>query len=157
MTVSEPSRPVKLVTAFIGSGRKKRGLTYRATRQFLKNLEARGDVRTEIVFLSEYELGLCRGCKVCFSRGEEHCPLKGGRDLLIEKMLASDGIVLASPNYSFQVSSTMKAFLDRLGYVFHRPIFFGKTFTSITVQGFLAEKRSRSTSGSSGHVCTATS
>ena len=140
MTTPAANRPVKLVTAFIGSGRKKRGLTYRATRLFLDNLESRGDVRGEIVFLSEYELGLCRGCKVCFSRGEEHCPLKGDRDLLIEKMLASDGIVLASPNYSFQVSSTMKAFLDRLGYVFHRPIFFGKTFTSITVQGFLGGK-----------------
>jgi hypothetical protein len=29
----------------------------------------------------------------------------------------------------------MKAFLDRLGFVFHRPRFFGKTFTSIVVQG----------------------
>ena len=128
---------MKTVTVFVGSGRKQRGLTYRAARQFLDNLESHGDVQGEIVFLSEHEFGLCRGCKVCFERGEERCPLKGDRDLLIEKMLASDGIVLASPNYSFQVSSTMKAFLDRLGYVFHRPIFFGKTFTSIVVQGFI--------------------
>lgn len=127
----------KVVTAFVGSGRKQRGLTYKATRQFLNNLEAYGDVQTEIVFLSEHELGLCRGCKLCFERGEERCPLKGDRDFLLEKMLASDGIVLASPNYSFQVSSTMKAFLDRLGYVFHRPIFFGKTFTGIVAQGFI--------------------
>ncbi len=125
------------VTAFVGSGRKQRGLTYRATRQFLDNLEVYGDVETEIVFLSDHELGLCRGCKVCFERGEERCPLKGDRDLLLEKMLASDGIVLASPNYSFQVSSTMKAFLDRLGYVFHRPVFHGKSFTGIVVQGFI--------------------
>ena len=128
---------MKTVTAFIGSGRKKNGLTYRATRWFLDNLESSSEVRGEIVFLSEYELGLCRGCKICFERGEERCPLNGDRDLLIEKMLSSDGIVLASPNYSFQVSSTMKAFLDRLGYVFHRPLFHGKTFTSIVVQGFI--------------------
>jgi hypothetical protein len=29
----------------------------------------------------------------------------------------------------------MKVFLDRLGFAFHRPRFFGKTFTSIVVQG----------------------
>lgn len=127
----------KRVIAFVGSGRKQRGLTYRATRQFLDNLEAHGDVQTEIVFLSEHELGLCRGCKVCFERGEDRCPLKGDRDLLVDKMLAADGIVLASPNYSFQVSSTMKAFLDRLGYVFHRPLFHGKSFTGIVVQGLI--------------------
>ncbi|MCU0663504.1 MAG: flavodoxin family protein [Myxococcota bacterium] len=131
----------KYVTAFVGSGRKQRGLTYRATRQFLDNLEAHDDVQTEIVFLSEHELGLCRGCKLCFERGEERCPLRGDRDLLIEKMLASDGIVLASPNYSFQVSSTMKAFLDRLGYMFHRPVLFGKTFTGIVAQGFIGGEK----------------
>ena len=49
--------------------------------------------------------------------------------------MASDGVVFASPNYSFQVSAFMKIFLDRLGFVFHRPRFFGKTFTSIVVQG----------------------
>lgn len=43
--------------------------------------------------------------------------------------------MFATPNYSFQVSAWMKAWLDRLGFVFHRPRFFGKTCTSIVVQG----------------------
>jgi hypothetical protein len=30
----------------------------------------------------------------------------------------------------------MKVFLDRLGFIFHRPRFFGKAYTSIVVQGF---------------------
>ena len=127
---------MKTVTAFIASGRKQKGHTYAATRQLLDNLESYGDVETEIVFLSEHDLGLCRGCRVCFLRGEERCPLKGDRDVLIEKMMASDGVVFATPNYSFHVSAIMKAFLDRLGFVFHRPCFFGKTFTSVVTQGF---------------------
>jgi multimeric flavodoxin WrbA len=61
--------------------------------------------------------------------------LKDDRDVLIEKVMASDGVVFASPNYSFQVSAIMKTFLDRLGFAFHRPRFFGKTFTSIVAQG----------------------
>jgi hypothetical protein len=69
-------------------------------------------------------------------KGEEFCPLKDDRDVLIEKMMSSDGVVFACPNFSFQVSAMMKIFLDRLGFVFHRPRFFGKAFTSIVAQGF---------------------
>jgi multimeric flavodoxin WrbA len=124
---------MKRVTAFVGSARK--GHTYDAVVQFLSNLQSMGDIEYEIVRLSDYRIEACRGCKVCFEKGEEHCPLKDDRDVLIGKMMASDGVVLASPNYSFQVSALMKLFLDRLGFAFHRPRFFGKTFTSIVAQG----------------------
>jgi multimeric flavodoxin WrbA len=131
---SEERTHMKTITAFVGSARR-RGLTYIATRQFLDNLQSFGDVQCEIVFLSEYNLGVCRGCKRCFLRGEEYCALRDDRDLLVEKMMASDGVVFASPNYSFQVSAIMKTFLDRLGFVCHRPRFHGKTFTCIVAQG----------------------
>lgn len=124
---------MKRVTAFVGTARKKS--TYSAVRQFLDNLQSLGDVEYEIVALSDHRLGICRGCKLCFVKGEEFCPLKDDRDVLIEKTMASDGVVFASPNYSFQVSALMKMFLDRLGFVFHQPCSFGKTFTSIIAQG----------------------
>ncbi len=124
---------MKRVTAFVGSARKKS--THDAVRQFLDNLQSLGDVECEIVALSDYRLGTCRGCKVCFEKGEEFCPLQDDRDVLIEKIMGSDGVVFASPNYSFQVSGLMKTFLDRLGFVFHRPRFHGKVFTSIVCQG----------------------
>ena len=38
---------------------------------------------------------------LCLNKGEELCPLKDDRDLLIDKMNNSDGIIFASPNYSF--------------------------------------------------------
>lgn len=63
---------MKRVTAFVGSARKKH--TYEAARRFLNNLQSLGDVETEIVALSDYRLGTCRGCKVCFLKGEEFCP-----------------------------------------------------------------------------------
>jgi multimeric flavodoxin WrbA len=126
-------RHVKKVTAFVGSARKKH--THDAVVEFLAHLQSTGDVEYEIVRLSDYRLEFCKGCKVCFSRGEEHCPLKDDRDLLVEKMMASDGVVFASPNYAFQLSAIMKAFLDRLAFAMHRPRFFGKTFTSIVTQG----------------------
>jgi multimeric flavodoxin WrbA len=125
---------MKKVTAFVGTPSKKH--TYKAVRQFMDNLQSLGEVECEIVRLSDYQIGICQGCKACIVRGEEFCPLRDDRDLLIEKMMSSDGVVFASPNLSFQVSALMKVFLDRLGFVFHRPRFFGKAFTSIVSQGF---------------------
>ncbi len=125
---------MKKVTAFVGSARKKH--THDTVRRFLDHLQAHGDVECEIVALSDYRLEVCRGCKLCFEKGEAACPLKDDRDALIAKMIASDGVVFASPNYLFQVSAITKTFLDRLAFFAHRPRFFGKTFTNIVAQGF---------------------
>jgi multimeric flavodoxin WrbA len=127
------------VTAFVGSARKKH--TYSATEQFMKNLQLFGDINYEIVALKDYKIEICRGCKLCMNKGEELCPLMDDRNKLIDKITNSDGVVFASPNYSFNVSGLMKVFLDRLGFLFHRPDFFGKTCTSIVVQGFYGGKK----------------
>jgi multimeric flavodoxin WrbA len=124
---------MKKVTAFVASGARRN--TYRAVVQFQKNLQLWGDVDFEIVMLSEYNLKFCRGCRLCFDKGEEFCPLKDDRDVLFAKIDASDGVIFATPNYNFQMSGLMKAFLDRFGFVFHRPRYMGKSFTSIVTQG----------------------
>lgn len=126
------------VTAFVGSARRQH--TYRAVERLLANLRAHGDVETEAVFLSDYRLEICKGCKLCCDRGEELCPLQDDRDLLLEKLFRSDGVVFASPNYSFNVSGLMKVFLDRLAFALHRPRGFGKAFTSITVEAIYRGK-----------------
>lgn len=124
---------MKKVTAIIGSARKK--TTYQAIQEFEKNLKQYGDIDFEAVFLSEYRLEFCQGCKQCFDRGEGFCPLKDDRDMLLEKLERSDGVIFATPSYAFQVSARMKNFLDRAAFLFHRPRFFGKTFTAVVSQG----------------------
>jgi len=121
------------VTTFVGSARNKH--TVEAVHQFLEHLQALGPIESEVVMLADHHLEACRGCKLCFDRGEEACPLQDGRDALIEKLEASDGVVFASPSYMFQVSGLMKTFIDRLAFFGHRPRFFGKVFTNIVVQG----------------------
>ena len=121
------------ITAFVGSSRRKS--TYNAVEQFMYNVGSLGEIEYEIIFLSDYNLKTCQGCKMCFDKGEEFCPLKDDRDILIDKILNSHGVVFASPNYSFQVSGHMKIFLDRLAFLLHRLRFFGKAFTNIVVQG----------------------
>jgi multimeric flavodoxin WrbA len=68
--------------------------------------------------------------------GEEFCPLKDDRDLLLDKITASDGVIFATPNYNGQVSGIMKTFLDRFAFVCHRPGYFGKVSTSIVTYSF---------------------
>ncbi|MBN2402312.1 MAG: flavodoxin family protein [Spirochaetes bacterium] len=124
---------MKRVTIIVGTSSKKH--TYSAVQQFMEYLQSFGDVECRIITLSDFRLDVCRGCKICFEKGEEDCPLKDDRDVLIEEMMSSDGVIFATPNYSFNVSALMKIFLDRLGFIFHRPCFFGKCFTSIVTQG----------------------
>lgn len=127
------------VTAFVGSARKKH--TYDAAVSFLDKLSKHGDVETELVMLSDYHLETCRGCRICFDLDEKKCPLKDDRDLLFAKIRESQGIVFSTPNYSFQVSGHLKKFLDRLGFMYHRPEFFGKTFTNIVTEGIYGGKK----------------
>ncbi len=124
---------MKKITVFIGTQQK--NATYKAVEELIKNLKAFTELDYEYVFLSGYQLEHCRGCKLCFNKGEEHCPLKDDRDLLIEKINNSDGVIFATPNYSFQVTALMKNFLDRLAFILHRPRFFGKAFMPIVTQG----------------------
>ncbi len=124
---------MKKITVFIGTPRKQ--ATYQAVQEFIINLKSHMEIDFEYVFLSDYNLENCKGCKLCFNKGEEYCSLKDDRDLLLEKMNNSDGIIFATPNYAFHVTALMKNFLDRMAFVLHRPRFFGKVFTAIVVQG----------------------
>jgi len=124
---------MKKVTAFIGSARKQ--ATYEAVREFENNLKSFAEIDFEYVFLKDYRLDFCGGCKLCFDKGEEFCPIRDDRDLLMDKLNRSEGVIFATPNYSFHVSASMKNLLDRLAYIFHRPRFFGKAFTAIVTQG----------------------
>lgn len=123
---------MKKITAFVGSFRKKN--TYQVVEQYLRNLQALGEIEYDIVRLSEYHLEICRGCQACTNKGEAFCPLKDDRDVLLAKIDASDGVIFAAPNYTWGVSGLMKVFMDRFGFIVHRPRFFGKAFTSIVTQ-----------------------
>lgn len=125
---------MKKVTAFIGTESKK--ATYTAVQEFEKNLKQHGEIDFEYVFLSDYRLEFCRGCKLCFVKGEEYCPLKDDRDVLLGKIEPSDGVIFATPNYAYQVSARLKNFFDRTAFFHHRPKYFGKTCTAIVVQGY---------------------
>jgi multimeric flavodoxin WrbA len=91
--------------------------------------------------LGELNLGQCKGCYACIARGEDKCPLKDDRDLVVNEMLDADGVIFASPVYVNHISGLMKCFIDRIGYESHRPRFFGKQAMVMAVcGGFGADK-----------------
>ena len=102
----------------------------------------------KILMLSELNLEQCKGCYVCIARGEELCPLKDDRDMILEEMAAADGIILASPVHVNHISAIMKHFIGRIGFLGHRPRFFDKYVMVMSVgSGFGADKANEYMSG----------
>lgn len=102
--------------------------------------ESNPEIDLKILMLSELNLKDCLGCYTCINIGEENCPLNDDRDMIIEKMMAADGIIFASPTYARMISALMKKFVERISYISHRPIFFGKyAMALVTCAGFGAD------------------
>lgn len=104
------------VVAFNGSARKD-GNTAILLRQVLGVLEAEG-IETELVQLAGETIRGCRACSGCAKSKNRRCSFD--EDVInrcIEKMEAADGILLGSPTYFTDVSSEMKALIDRCGFV----------------------------------------
>ena len=104
------------VVAFNGSARKD-GNTAILVNTVFKELKKAG-IETELVQLSGKKIRGCIACGKCYENKNKRCVVTN--DILnecIEKMMEADGIILASPTYFTDVSSEMKALIDRAGYV----------------------------------------
>jgi len=104
------------VVAFNGSPRKQ-GNTAILLRRVLEVLEREG-IETETVQVGGEEIRGCNGCRACRTLANGRC--SRGDDIVndcIAKMVAADGILLGSPTYFSDVTTEMKALIDRCGYV----------------------------------------
>jgi len=102
--------------AFCGSARKD-GNTALLLKTVLEPLAAMG-VETELVELAGQEIHGCKACFGCFKKKDQRCVFK--KDIVNEcigKMVAADVILLGSPTYFADLSSEMKALVDRSGMV----------------------------------------
>jgi multimeric flavodoxin WrbA len=104
------------VVAFNGSPRVD-GNTAACIRIVLQELEKEG-IETEVVQLGGKTLAGCRACGVCRQSGDRQCATVGDEmNSFIEKALSADGIIIGSPTYFSNVTTEVKAFIDRCGYV----------------------------------------
>ena len=102
------------VIAFNGSSRKN-GNTAMMTNHMFEELQNEG-IETEMVQLAGEHIRGCIGCYQCFEQKDGRCVVDNDCvNNCIEKMLASDGIVLASPTYFSDITARMKALIERVG------------------------------------------
>jgi len=104
------------VIAFNGSARKD-GNTAILIKHVFQELEKEG-IETEMIQLAGKKINGCIACYKCFENKDKHCSVKN--DIVnecIEKMLDADGVILGSPTYVADVTSEMKALIDRAGLV----------------------------------------
>lgn len=66
----------------------------------------------EVVHLAERKIGFCKACGVCSERGLP-CPQKDDMPEILERMIAADVLVLATPTYFYAMSAQMKTLIDR--------------------------------------------
>jgi multimeric flavodoxin WrbA len=104
------------VVAFNGSARKK-GNTQAMIQRVFEELEKEG-IRTELVQLSNKTLKGCIACMQCFENKDHRCAVTDDdMNICIGKMFEADGVILGSPTYFADVSTEMKALIDRAGMV----------------------------------------
>lgn len=104
------------VLAINGSPRKD-GNTSVLIRTILNELEKEG-IETETIQLGGKKIHGCMACMKCFENRDRKCVIDD--DLVntcIDKMRKADGIIFGTPVYFFDVTSEMKALIDRAGFV----------------------------------------
>jgi len=125
--------------AIIASPRKN-GNTFLIVEKIAKKLTSFGDLDVEYLFLSDMDLGPCKGCCACLTIGDNNCPNKDDRMLIEQKILASDAVIFASPVYAMNMTALMKNFMDRFAFTMHRPRFFNQCTMLVAVTGSIGLK-----------------
>jgi multimeric flavodoxin WrbA len=104
------------VVAFNGSARKD-GNTAILVNVVFKELKKAG-IKTELFQLAGKKIRGCTACGKCFENQDKQCAVNSDvANDCIGKMLEADGIILASPTYFADVSTELKALIDRSGFV----------------------------------------
>jgi multimeric flavodoxin WrbA len=127
-------------TLIVTGSLRKKGNTERACEVFAEKLAESAErlglhVQMELYRLSEHRIEACLGCRTCFDRGEEFCPIKDETTSFRTNIREADCLVLASPVYINDLSGALKNTLDRMVYACHRPEFAGKIAAILCTTG----------------------
>jgi multimeric flavodoxin WrbA len=79
--------------------------------QFIDGSKEVGHV-TEKIFLKDKKINYCTGCGSCIDIGKK-CSQKDDMDEILDKMVAADVIVMATPVYFYTMCAQMKTLIDR--------------------------------------------
>jgi len=120
------------ILAITGSPRGMRGNTGRLLEEVLVGVQEAG-AETEILSLKTLDVQPCVACDACHKIGI--CNINDDYESIKDKLLESDGFILASPNYIFNVSAQMKALFDRCNGLIHCTALAGKYAAVVETSG----------------------
>jgi len=86
------------------------GSTSAIVSEIFRALEAYG-FETRLHRLSELDIGYCWGCKVCETTGK--CVQNDDVQRIVDDMLDSELVIVASPSYWGDITGQLKVFIDR--------------------------------------------
>ena len=87
---------------------------------------------TDVVYIRDFELQPCSGCNLC-STHNHACVKEDKMDILLGKIMDADIVVLATPNYFYNVSSLTKLMIDKTYPCYYNKALKGKKFIYIYV------------------------
>ena len=79
--------------------------------EFIKGALSSGN-EVEKIRIAEKKIGYCTGCYYC-TKNDGKCAIKDDMGEILEKILACDVLVLASPVYFYSICAQLKAVIDR--------------------------------------------
>lgn len=97
------------VTCIVGSAREN-GSTAYLVDTLIKGM-SEGCVEIKKYCIGSMDIKYCRGCKLCYTNGE--CVQNDDVRRIVEDILSSDYVVIASPAYWADVPGQLKTFFDR--------------------------------------------
>lgn len=129
------------ITAFVGSPHR-HGNTSKLV-QTMCDAAAKNGYETKIVHLYGLKIAGCLDCGACKAQSEQ-CVIPDDFQPCWQDLIASEGIILASPIYFGQITGTLKSFIDRwccfFSHGFQVRKMTGKKFATITVSGAPADR-----------------
>ena len=106
---------MKKILLINSSSRKKN--TYKLLSSIENILKDKG-YETELISLSNFKIDFCKGCEVCILKGK--CIVKDEANIIMKKIIESDGLIIGTPVYLNNMSGILKTFIDRTCVWFHR-------------------------------------
>jgi len=104
------------VLAFNGSARKDGNCAF-LIQQVFQQLQQEG-IETEMIQMAGCKIHGCRACYGCFQKKNGYCQFDDDEiNSWIDRIRQADGLILVSPTYFSDVTTEMKAFIDRVGFV----------------------------------------
>ncbi len=133
------------------SPRKEKSATFLLAKEVLRGCGC-GQEECEIVHLCDLELDFCLHCESCHDK-ILNCPIEDDVHVLLKKMLKSDGMILASPNYINQVTGAMKTLFDRSSHFIHCKRLMGKYVAGVVSSGSGQDKEVTDYLAYYAHTC----